>query len=168
MRDPHDDRSDEIARPRRVIVERAQDVGRPCGNAQFLLQFAQGGLFHGFAGIEPPSRQGPLPAVGAQPRGAFGQQEGGLARHVGFDHDDGHGRAFEISAVGGEAPVETIEPTTDLRPQRRIEGERSHAAKGFLKVQTTAGGTLRQMRWLGVQTICSACRRARGIGGRGP
>ena len=50
--------------------------------------------------------------------------------------------------------------------QSVVEAEGGHAAAGLVKVQTTAGGTLRQMRLPCAPSRCRRSRKARGIGRR--
>jgi hypothetical protein len=72
---PHHDRRDQVARARRIIVERAQHIVDRGEHAQLLVQLAQRGVPDGLAGIDPAARQCPLAAMGAQLGRALGQQE---------------------------------------------------------------------------------------------
>ena len=104
----------------------------------------------------------------AQLRRALGEQEGRLARHVGFDHDDRDGGALQAAGVDAAAQLEAAEAVGDGGTQSVVEAEGGHAAAGLLKVQTTAGGTLRQMRLPCTPSSCRRSRKARGTGGVGP
>ena len=76
---PGHHRGDRIARPRRIVVQDAQNVLRRQGKPQFLLQLPQGGDLQGLARIAVAAGQGPLSRMGAQGRSPPGQQEGRLA-----------------------------------------------------------------------------------------
>ena len=74
-RRPHHDRRDQIAGAGRIIVEQAQHVALAELEAEFLVQFAQRRLRRRLAVVAAAARQRPLRAVGAQARGAPGQQQ---------------------------------------------------------------------------------------------
>ena len=93
---PHHDRRDQIAGTGRIIVEQAEHGVGPEIEAELLAQFAQRRLDLGLAGVAAPARQRPLRAMGAQARGAAGQQNGGFVRPVGRGECDGDGRAFQL------------------------------------------------------------------------
>ena len=137
-------------------------------HAQLLVQLAQRGLLDRLAGIDPAARQRPLPAMRAQARRALGEQERRLARRVGFDHDDGDGGALQPAGIGAAAQLEAAQAIGDgARARRRRSGKTSRRG-GLVKVQTTAGGTLRQMRLPRAPSRCRRSRKARGMGGFGP
>jgi hypothetical protein len=125
------------------------------------VQLAQRRLFS----VSPGStgrRQRPLPAMGAQPGRAPGEQERRFAGSLAFDHDAGHGGVLQPTRIGTATKIEAAEMFRDRGPQRVVELERLHAADGRLKVQSTAGGTLRQMRRPWTPTSRRLWRSARG------
>ena len=78
-----------------------------------------------------------------------------------------HGAGWRVAAADGSI-VEAAEAVGDGGTQSIVEAEGGHAASGLLKVHTTAGGTLRQMRLPCVPSSCRRSRKARGTGGVGP
>ena len=76
--------------------------------------------------------------------------------------------ALEAAGLDAAPQIETAEIFGDGGAQGVVKAERCHAAGGLLKVQTTAGGTLRQMRWPRAATRRRFWRRPRGTGGVGP
>ena len=93
--------------------------------------------------------------MGAQLGRALRKQERGLTRRIGLDDDDGDGRALQAAGIDAAAQVEAPEMRRDPGAQRLIERIPGHAPTGLRKVQTTAGGMLRQMRGPRVPTIRS-------------
>src|SRR5256885_15154515 len=132
------------------------------------MHFPQCRLLDRLAGLAAAAGERPLPAVGAQARRALGQQERRLAARVGLDDGDGYGGMLEAAGIGLAANIEAAEAFDDRAPQGLIETEFAHAAAGLVKVQTTAGGTLRQMRVPLTACRCRRSRRPRGTGGAGP
>ena len=76
---------------------------------------------------------------------------------VAFDNNDGDGGALQPAGIGAAAQLEAAQVIGDGAAQRVVESKRRHAA-GLVKVQTTAGGTLRQMR---LPCAPARCRRSR-------
>src|SRR5690348_11740422 len=103
--------------------------------------------------------------MGAQLRRALGQQERRLARRVALEHRDGNRGMAQAAGIALAPHLEAVEMTRDLGAQRLAELELRH---GLRKVQTTAGGTLRQMRRPWSAASRRRSRNALGTGGAGP
>src|SRR5689334_12415379 len=65
-RRPDDDRCNEIARARRVIVEPADNRARIEGNAQLLRELAQSRSFDAFARVDPTSGERELSSMSTE------------------------------------------------------------------------------------------------------
>src|SRR5205823_7935786 len=74
-RSPYDDRRDEVAGARGVVVEPTDDRRRQQGHAQFLGQFTQRSPLDALIRIDPPARQRQLAAMSAEPRRSGSQEE---------------------------------------------------------------------------------------------
>ena len=97
---PHHDRRDEIARARRIVVERAEDIVRRQLEPDLLGKFAQRCGNRRFARIDAPARHRPLSAMRAQAGDAAGEDQRGLARAViAIDQRDRDGGVLERRAT---------------------------------------------------------------------
>src|SRR5256885_16788142 len=84
---PEDDRGDEEARARRIVVEQAEHRVGAEREADFLRELAPRGLERGLAGLEPSPRQRPLPGVLTQAGRAARVEKARAARVVAQQHD---------------------------------------------------------------------------------
>ena len=79
-------RSDAVAADRRVVPQSAQQLHMAPVQPHLLLRLAQGrGLWARIGGVDAATRKTHLPGMGAQMRGALGQQDAG-----GRPGDDAH------------------------------------------------------------------------------
>src|SRR5258707_248901 len=106
--------------------------------------------------------------MGAQARRALGQQECRLATCVCLNDGNRDSSVLEAAGIGPAPDLEAAEAARNRCPQSLVETKPGHAAAGLVKDQTTAGGTLRQMRRPLAACRCRRSRKARGTGGAGP
>src|SRR6266480_4900125 len=99
---PDDDRGDDEARARRIIVEQSEHRRRGAREAHLLLELAERGPLDALARVDAAPRQRPLARVGAEPRRPAREEEAGAPGLVG-DQDDGDGG--RPPAVGGDRPA---------------------------------------------------------------
>src|ERR1700737_3364149 len=93
---PRDQRRDEIARTRWIVVERAEDIAGVEFKADLFGELAQSRRDGRFALVDAPARQRPLAAMRTQPRSPSGENQRGLARAViRLDQRDRDCRVFE-------------------------------------------------------------------------
>src|SRR6266478_2517353 len=101
---PEDDGRDHESRARRVVVEEPEQLVAAELEPELFVELAERRDFRGLPRVHPPTRQRPLPCMGAQGRRALGQQEAATPLGVG-KQDQGHG--------GGLAPLERRGPPVE-------------------------------------------------------
>src|ERR1700730_13565693 len=93
---PRDQRRDEIARTRWIVIERAEDIAGVEFKADLFGELAQNRRDRCFAWVGAPPRQRPVAAMRTQPGGPSGEDQRGLAGAIiRLDQRDRDCRVFE-------------------------------------------------------------------------
>ena len=117
---PSDDGRDDEARAGCVVVQASEHRGFVEPDIEFLVELAKGRLLRGFAGVDPATRESPLPGVVTEPARPPRDQEAGRARWIrGEDDPHGCGRA----GLAARAAVEVGEVSGNPCPEWVIEFE---------------------------------------------
>ena len=135
-RQPGDQRRDQVAGARRVVVEPAEKgLGRQ-READFLERLAARGVERRLAPVDAPAGQGELPGVRAEVLGAPRQQQRRLAAPVVGD-DDAYRGALQAARVERRVR-EAREVVDQARAQRGVERDRPHAAVRRARIEASA------------------------------